>query len=95
IQEEDEEETDEEPLQCKRKRIEADKVEPESKKMHTEAETGNSPSPKDKVTNSQAQTPPITSPINQPSSEPNDDIDPSLFEPINIVQPPQTSELPQ
>ncbi|MCI47515.1 hypothetical protein A2U01_0068757, partial [Trifolium medium] len=39
IQEEDEEETDEELLQCKRKRVEFDKVEPESKKLQTEAET--------------------------------------------------------
>ncbi|MCI46246.1 hypothetical protein A2U01_0067486, partial [Trifolium medium] len=39
IQEEDEEETDEEPLQFKRKRTESYKVEPEPKKMHTEAET--------------------------------------------------------
>ncbi|MCI58267.1 hypothetical protein A2U01_0079521, partial [Trifolium medium] len=38
-QEEDEEETDEEPLQSKRKRADSDKVDPEAKRMHTEAET--------------------------------------------------------
>ncbi|MCI44514.1 hypothetical protein A2U01_0065753, partial [Trifolium medium] len=32
--------------------------------------------------------------LKQPSSEPIDDIDPSLFEPLNIVPPPQTSDLP-
>ncbi|MCI79664.1 hypothetical protein A2U01_0100935, partial [Trifolium medium] len=58
VQEEDDEETDEEPLQCKRKRAESDKVDPEPKRMHTEAETGNIHSPKDNVTNAQAQTPP-------------------------------------
>ncbi|MCI42490.1 hypothetical protein A2U01_0063727, partial [Trifolium medium] len=94
IQEEDEEETDEEPLQSKRKRAESDKVDPEAKKMHTEADTGNSHSPKDNVTNTQAQTPPVTTPVNQPLSEPFDDIDPSMFEPLSIVPPPQTSNLP-
>ncbi|MCI62525.1 hypothetical protein A2U01_0083782, partial [Trifolium medium] len=62
--------------------------------MHTEADTGNIHSPKDNVTFTQAQTPPITSPINQPLSEPSDDIDPSLLKPINIIPPPQTSDLP-
>ncbi|MCI62701.1 hypothetical protein A2U01_0083958, partial [Trifolium medium] len=81
IQEEDEEETDEEPLQNKRKIAESDKVDPEAKRMYTEAETGSSHSLKDNVTNTQAQTPPISSPVNQPSSEPIDDIDPSMFEP--------------
>ncbi|MCI30930.1 hypothetical protein A2U01_0052141, partial [Trifolium medium] len=94
IQEEDEEETDEESLQCKRKRAESGKVQPEPKRMHTEAETCNSHFLKDNVTNSQAQTPPITSPVKQPLSETNDDIDPSLLKPINIVHPPQTSDLP-
>ncbi|MCI50350.1 hypothetical protein A2U01_0071594, partial [Trifolium medium] len=37
--EEDEEETDEEPLKCKRKRVGSDKAQPEPKKMNTEAET--------------------------------------------------------
>ncbi|MCI67125.1 hypothetical protein A2U01_0088383, partial [Trifolium medium] len=45
--------------------------------MNTEAEIGNSYSLKDNVTNTQAQTPPITAPVNQPSSESIDDIDPS------------------
>ncbi|MCI76324.1 hypothetical protein A2U01_0097593, partial [Trifolium medium] len=34
------------------------------------------------------------SPLNQPLSEPIDDIDPSLLQPINIAYPPQTSDLP-
>ncbi|MCI40852.1 hypothetical protein A2U01_0062085, partial [Trifolium medium] len=38
-QEEDEEETDEEPLQCKRKRAGSDRVQPDPKKINTEAET--------------------------------------------------------
>ncbi|MCI48164.1 hypothetical protein A2U01_0069407, partial [Trifolium medium] len=62
--------------------------------MSTEAETGNTHSPKDNVTFTQAQNPPITSPLNQPLSEPNDDIDPSLLKPINIIPPPQTSDFP-
>ncbi|MCI46820.1 hypothetical protein A2U01_0068061, partial [Trifolium medium] len=39
VHEEDDEETDEEPLQCKRKRNETDKEQPEPKRMSTEAET--------------------------------------------------------
>ncbi|MCI60457.1 hypothetical protein A2U01_0081713, partial [Trifolium medium] len=62
--------------------------------MTIEAETGISHSSKDIVTNTQAQTPPITAPVNQPLSEPNDDIDPSLVKPLNVVYPPQTSDLP-
>ncbi|MCI67057.1 hypothetical protein A2U01_0088315, partial [Trifolium medium] len=62
--------------------------------MTTEAETGNIHSPKDNVTNTQAQTPPVTSPLNHPLSETNDDIDPSLVKPLNIAFPPQTSDLP-
>ncbi|MCI72540.1 hypothetical protein A2U01_0093803, partial [Trifolium medium] len=60
----------------------------------TEAETGNTHSPKDNVIDSQAPTPPITSPLNQHLSEANNDIDPSLLQPINIAFPPQTSDLP-
>ncbi|MCI26894.1 hypothetical protein A2U01_0048092, partial [Trifolium medium] len=94
LHEEDDEETDEEPLLCKRKRTETDKEQPEPKRMTTEAETGNTHSPKDNVIVSQAQTPPITSHLNQSLFEPNDDIDPALLQPINISYPPQTSELP-
>ncbi|MCI36816.1 hypothetical protein A2U01_0058039, partial [Trifolium medium] len=54
------EETDEEPLQRKRKRTKTHKDQPEQKKMTTEAETGNPHSPKNNVINSQAQTPPIS-----------------------------------
>ncbi|MCI46004.1 hypothetical protein A2U01_0067244, partial [Trifolium medium] len=39
VQEEDDEETDEEPLHCKRKRAETDKDQSEPKRMHTEADT--------------------------------------------------------
>ncbi|MCH93231.1 hypothetical protein A2U01_0014179, partial [Trifolium medium] len=92
VQEEDDEETDEEPLLCKRKRTVIDKDQPESKRMTTEAETGNIHSSKDKVIDSQAQTPHISSPLNQPL--PEIDIDPSLLQPINIAYPSQTSELP-
>ncbi|MCI60499.1 hypothetical protein A2U01_0081755, partial [Trifolium medium] len=60
--------------------------------MHTEADTGNIHSPKDNVTDSQAQIPPISSPLNQPLPETN--IDPYLLQPINIAYPPQTSDLP-
>ncbi|MCI21139.1 hypothetical protein A2U01_0042303, partial [Trifolium medium] len=87
VQEEDDEETDEEPLQLKRKRTETDKDQPEPKKMFTKAETGNIHSSEDTVLNSQAQNPP-----NQPL--PEIDIDPALLQPINIAYPAQTSELP-
>ncbi|MCI02636.1 hypothetical protein A2U01_0023670, partial [Trifolium medium] len=39
--------------------------------------------------------PSTLSPLNKPTSETNDDIDPSLFQPINIIHPPQTSDLPE
>ncbi|MCI31830.1 hypothetical protein A2U01_0053042, partial [Trifolium medium] len=92
VQEEDDEETDEEPIQCKRKRTETYKDQPETKRMTTEAEAVNSHSSKDNVIDSQAQTPPISSPLNPPL--PEIDIDPSLLQPINISYPPQTSDLP-
>ncbi|MCI56234.1 hypothetical protein A2U01_0077485, partial [Trifolium medium] len=85
IHEEDDEETDEEPLQCKRKRTETDKDQPEQKKMFTEAETGNIHSSEDIVSNSQAQNPP-----NQPL--PETDIDPALLQPLNIAYPAQPSD---
>ncbi|MCI67513.1 hypothetical protein A2U01_0088772, partial [Trifolium medium] len=40
LQEEDDEETDEEPLQLKRNRTVSDKDQPKPKRMTTEAETG-------------------------------------------------------
>ncbi|MCI71432.1 hypothetical protein A2U01_0092695, partial [Trifolium medium] len=56
--------------------------------MTTEADTCNIHSSENIGIDSQAQTPPITSPVNQPVSETIDDIDPSLLKPINIVHPP-------
>ncbi|MCI57649.1 hypothetical protein A2U01_0078900, partial [Trifolium medium] len=70
IHEVDDEETDEEPLQSKRK-----KTEPEAKKMSAEADVGKSHSNKDDVLNSQA--------LNQPL--PEIDLDPALLQPINVV----------
>ncbi|MCI65099.1 hypothetical protein A2U01_0086357, partial [Trifolium medium] len=54
LQEEDDVETDEKPLQCKRKWTETDKDQLEPKRITTEAETCNTHSPKDNVTNTQA-----------------------------------------
>ncbi|MCI52072.1 hypothetical protein A2U01_0073316, partial [Trifolium medium] len=68
IHEKDDEETDEEPLQQKRKRTVTDKDQPEPKKMTTEAKTGISHSPKNDVTDSQA----------LPLPENEIDIDPAL-----------------
>ncbi|MCI51461.1 hypothetical protein A2U01_0072705, partial [Trifolium medium] len=79
IHEEDDEETDEEPLQCKRKR-----TEPETKKMSAEADAGKSHFNEDDVLNSQAQNQPL----------PEIDLDPALLQPLNIAYPAQTSDLP-
>ncbi|MCI59867.1 hypothetical protein A2U01_0081122, partial [Trifolium medium] len=58
--------------------------------MDTEANAGNSNSSNDNVSNFQAQIPFISSSINKL----NDDIDPSLLISINVIHPPQTSDLP-
>ncbi|MCI62300.1 hypothetical protein A2U01_0083557, partial [Trifolium medium] len=58
--------------------------------MDTEADTGNPTSLNDNIANFQAQTPLISSPLNQP----NDDIDSSLLQPINVIHPLKTSDLP-
>ncbi|MCI49762.1 hypothetical protein A2U01_0071006, partial [Trifolium medium] len=82
--------TDEEPLKNKRKRVESDKAQPEPEGMNVEANAGISKSSNDNVSNFQARTPLISSPLNKS----NDDIDPSLLNPINVILPPQTSDLP-
>ncbi|MCI49760.1 hypothetical protein A2U01_0071004 [Trifolium medium] len=58
--------------------------------MDTEANAGISKSSNDNVSNFKAQTPLISSPLNKS----NDDIDPSLLKQINVIHPPQTSDLP-
>ncbi|MCH96494.1 hypothetical protein A2U01_0017481, partial [Trifolium medium] len=62
--------------------------------MDTEADAGISKSFNDNVHNLQAQIPPISSPHNQSHPETNDDIDPALLNPINVIHPPQVSGLP-
>ncbi|MCI33380.1 hypothetical protein A2U01_0054597, partial [Trifolium medium] len=84
IQEEDDEATDEEPLQVKRKRTKTDKDQPQSKRMTTEADTGMIHSSENIGINSQAQNQPL----------PEIDLDPALLQPLNIAYPAQTSDLP-
>ncbi|MCH93954.1 hypothetical protein A2U01_0014908, partial [Trifolium medium] len=92
IQEEDDEETDEEPLKNKRTRqADSEQVhQPEPEGMNIEATAYISNSSNDNVTNFQAQTPPISSPLNKPDVN----IDSSLLKPLNVIHPPQTSDLP-
>ncbi|MCI46010.1 hypothetical protein A2U01_0067250, partial [Trifolium medium] len=59
--------------------------------MDTEADTSISKSINDNVPVFQAQTPRISSPLKQP----NDDIDPSHLQPINVIHPPKISDLPK
>ncbi|MCI11989.1 hypothetical protein A2U01_0033092, partial [Trifolium medium] len=79
VLQEENEETDEEPMQSKRKR-----TKPEAKEMNVEADVGKSHSNTDNVLNSQAQ--------NQNLSE--IDLDPSLLQPLNTVYPAKISDLP-
>ncbi|MCI53327.1 hypothetical protein A2U01_0074573, partial [Trifolium medium] len=79
VYEEDDEETDKEPLKSKRKRSE-----PEAKEVNAEADAGKSHSNKDDIVNSQAQTLPL----------PETDLDPAILQPLNIAFPPQSSDLP-
>ncbi|MCI58816.1 hypothetical protein A2U01_0080071, partial [Trifolium medium] len=78
VHEEDDEEIDEEPLQNKRKR-----TEPEAKEMNIEADAGISHSNIDNVLNSQVQN----------QTLPETDLDPALLQPLNVIHPPQTSDL--
>ncbi|MCH90105.1 hypothetical protein A2U01_0011012, partial [Trifolium medium] len=101
----DSEEIEEEQPVFKRKRIEPvqesteaetdhEKAQPSSENMDTGADSGNSKSINDNVSVLQAQTRPISSPLNQPNPDSNNDIDPSLLQPINVIHPPQISDLP-
>ncbi|MCI34023.1 hypothetical protein A2U01_0055241, partial [Trifolium medium] len=71
VHSDDNEKTKEEQSLFKRKRTE--QSDPEN--MDTEADTGNPNSLKDNVTNSQAQTSPISSSLNQPNLNSNSDLD--------------------
>ncbi|MCI32472.1 hypothetical protein A2U01_0053686, partial [Trifolium medium] len=97
----DSEETEEKEQMFKRKRTEpvqgeanAEKAQPAFEHMETDADTGIYKTINDNVPGLQAQTPPISSPLNQPNPNSNYDIDPSLLQPINVIHPPKISDLP-
>ncbi|MCH96281.1 hypothetical protein A2U01_0017265, partial [Trifolium medium] len=96
VLESDEEIEEEQPL-TKRKKSEQSNPEKDqspAENMDTEANTGNLNSINGNVADLQAQTPPISSPLNQPNTETNDNIDPALLQPLNIIHPPKMSDLP-
>ncbi|MCI50596.1 hypothetical protein A2U01_0071840, partial [Trifolium medium] len=81
----------------KRKRTEQadpEKAQPASEDVETDADTDISKSPNNNAPIFQAQTSPISSSLNQPLPEINDDIDPTLFQPINVIHPPKMPDLP-
>ncbi|MCH83836.1 hypothetical protein A2U01_0004662, partial [Trifolium medium] len=89
VSDSDEEIEEEQPM-FKRKRTEQaepEKAQSASEDMDTDADTGNPNSINDNVPVFQAHTPPISSSLNQPIPETNDDIDPTLLQPINIIHP--------
>ncbi|MCI33097.1 hypothetical protein A2U01_0054313, partial [Trifolium medium] len=79
IQENDDEETEDEPLQTKRKR-----TEPKVKEVNAEANAGTFHSNIDYVASSQAQN----------QTLPESELDPALFQPLNVIHPPQMSDIP-
>ncbi|MCI24263.1 hypothetical protein A2U01_0045446, partial [Trifolium medium] len=90
----DDEETEEDQPAFKRKISDPEKDQPASEDMDTDANTGNLNSINDNVPILQAQTSPISPSSNQPHSESNDDIDPSLLQQINVIHPPKIFDLP-
>ncbi|MCI31139.1 hypothetical protein A2U01_0052350 [Trifolium medium] len=97
VQNEDSEETEEEQPMFKRKRTkkaDPEKAQPASENMDTEADTGMLNTSNNYVPILQAQTYPILSPLKQSNPESNDDIDPTLLQPLYTIHPPSMSDCP-